>query len=548
MNTKRFNFSLADRLIVFACLIGLLAASFAVVPYLNNPYRFEDDARQHIFWTYKYRDKELFQNDFLASFMSSPQFAPFGYKTLYWLAAQFIDPLLFSKIFSFLLFPFFSIGIFLLGKEIRDEYVGILMAFLGLIYYEPVLAGSFQRSFSPILLVFFLYSVLRKKPWEVGIVLFLTTLFYPPIFLNCILLLPLLWREKKSFSMNLFRKSFVPLAILLFCAGAVLCAAYFLTTTSHCYGPLVKYEDAIRMPELWEHGRRPFFNKNPWIYYVGGLQCTTRSGIGILSQPSLPALLILVCFIAVWKTGKIEIEKTAIWLIFSSLLLFVIAHCFLFELYLPVKYTSKTLPLAFIVIIATNIRRIYKVVQKSSIHVLFFQTFLKYSSVLLLITTVIPIVLAFTSRSYEPRKKLFDFVSGLPKNSLILCHPDLADDIPLICKRRVLMCSELLLPYFVGFYKEARKRTYDIFSVIYAHNQQQINKIVKKYNITHIIIRKRDYDPHLLRQPFVYYVPFNHQIKNIVSQNSDSGFFLLNNGKLKPIFKWGGFVIYELSK
>src|SRR3954471_19032537 len=38
------------------------------------------DACQHVWWTYRYRDPQLFPNDPIAQYMSQPVFGTYGYK------------------------------------------------------------------------------------------------------------------------------------------------------------------------------------------------------------------------------------------------------------------------------------------------------------------------------------------------------------------------------------------------------------------------------------------------------------------------------------
>src|SRR5262249_22588505 len=83
--------------------LAVLTFAVAISDYytdLSSRYRFIDDAQLHIFWTYRFQDPALFPNDIYADYFSSIMGPP-GFRALYFLAAQGMDPLLFSKLLPF---------------------------------------------------------------------------------------------------------------------------------------------------------------------------------------------------------------------------------------------------------------------------------------------------------------------------------------------------------------------------------------------------------------------------------------------------------------
>ena len=78
-------------------VVVLLALKFHLAPILD-PWRIDGDARQHVFWTYRFADPALFPGDPLVRFISSPRFDPPGYQALYAVGAPLLDALLFSKL------------------------------------------------------------------------------------------------------------------------------------------------------------------------------------------------------------------------------------------------------------------------------------------------------------------------------------------------------------------------------------------------------------------------------------------------------------------
>jgi hypothetical protein len=72
-------------------------------PFLDTPRIIDDDARQHVYWTYRLQDPELFRDDLLAIFMASPHVAPLGYQALYAIGVRLMDALLFSQLLALVL-------------------------------------------------------------------------------------------------------------------------------------------------------------------------------------------------------------------------------------------------------------------------------------------------------------------------------------------------------------------------------------------------------------------------------------------------------------
>ena len=90
---------------VWLSLALLIAASYgamALLPAFSNEYLVQDDARQHVVWMQRFVDPELFPNDLISDYYQSV--APYGYSTLYWLAAAAgVNPLVFNKLLPGLL-------------------------------------------------------------------------------------------------------------------------------------------------------------------------------------------------------------------------------------------------------------------------------------------------------------------------------------------------------------------------------------------------------------------------------------------------------------
>ena len=64
--------------VALVVLVAAIVATRNYLPDLLSPFRFEDDARQHVWWTYRFADPDLFPNDPAATYFSAFTFAPPG--------------------------------------------------------------------------------------------------------------------------------------------------------------------------------------------------------------------------------------------------------------------------------------------------------------------------------------------------------------------------------------------------------------------------------------------------------------------------------------
>ena len=509
-----------------------------------NPRYIDDDARQHIFWTYKFEDPELFKNDLLIKFISSPKFCPFGWKALYYIVAKFFDPILFSKILPIILIVFCAFFLFKIGAQLGGEQVGFLSSLFFCFSLPKLLLGGYPRSFALPLLILFLFALIKRKLWWLGFSLLMQALFYPPVLLNSLVLLPYVFFKGYSLDIKVVKRSILPLFI--FCSLAFLPVAYsYLFYQPEFIGPMVSYEEAGMMPEFWEGGRNCFFNKNLLIFYLGRFAQYTRSGAGILCCPQFLYLSILaLSCIILFRRKKFVFLPLITWIVISSLCLFVLAHIFLFRLYLPSRYTQYTIPLAIILLLAYNFPKLSARLLKLFISIFILSSLIiPFSSVIhrkinadaeaiLYVWWVpkykwfahrlwhykIPIILSRSNYDYKifdrkKRTELYSFLSSLPKEVLIVAYPYLANDIPLFTKRSVLVNEELSLAYYKNYYKQMKERLYDTFKLIYAEDLKKTTSILCKYGITHIVLSATDFDPDYFNKKRVYREPFNDFVK-----------------------------------
>jgi hypothetical protein len=318
-------------------LVLLVLMAKIHLPTILDPHRMDGDARQHVFWTYRFQDPDLFPNDPLVAFISSPRFDPLGYQALYAVGARAMDPLFFSKVMGAVLSLLLGTLAFQLCRREHGQVAGIfaiiLIGFLCFDNQRTALPRAF--AFSVILLA--LFSVMRHRPWLGGLSLLLAALFYPPAFVSGGILLPLLLLGGEGTLRQRLTKLIVPIGLL----GGVALGIIVLSTRfmdRELTGPLVTKAQSLLMPEFYEGGRNHFW-RSDWVEFYLGSWNYNRSACDLLTREVMYPLG-GAAFLWFVLRRSFRCPRPILWLVISSALLFVLAHASLFLLYQPNRFTA----------------------------------------------------------------------------------------------------------------------------------------------------------------------------------------------------------------
>lgn len=478
----------------FLALAGFMAALFDHYGYLRSPYKATDDARQHIFWTYRFQDPGLFPDDLYADFYSS--LAPLGYRALYFLAARVTDPLLFSKLLPFGLLAISVWYLWRLGRAFEPRWGGLIAGFL-ILDYSGAFRGGLPRSFALSLLIPHFYYLTTRQHGTASGVLVLQSLFYPQVFVSGLglqgvtVLRELTGRAGQSFSARL-REMRRPLG---FFAGAVIVSGLLLSVTylfdkPKAMGPLITSADAMRMEEFQPGGRVPFFSPDPVEYYLVG----NRSGLGWNNRLTTLAL-ILALFAVVLRRRLVQAPPIIFDNLAVSLLLFASSHLLLFRLHLPNRYVRWTLPLSAILLVACQARPFIERLQEirpgfrsAWATVVRWRTGLACLVVLAMAGAAVKVVFFAPSPVPPAVVKLYEFLATLPKPSLIAGNTHLVAGIPLFAKRKILVVDEFALPYFKGYYREVTRRRTALQKALETPSADELARFCREFGVSHLVI------------------------------------------------------------
>lgn len=520
-----------DRPRVAEWAVVLCAAAVAVYSQygaLVNPYVINGDAPSAIYWLQRFREPGLFSNDLLTS-LAVQMHGQVGFVLFYRAMAWLADPLLVSRFVPIVTLATFALYIFRLVRRHSTTFGGLFAAGLAMVVptYLDIMAGGHQRSFAPPLLAALLYYVAIAAYRRACIVLALQALIYPMLFLVCgpvyvlgILGLPWLrgarpWR-------------WAP-AIWLLVVGGV-CGA--LLVGKYAYAPdpaigrIVTRAAMEGRPEYYAVGRTKVLPSEGLLTEVAdqsvgvarsltlgypdavletlGTDVDRRWLVGLAA-----AVLVTLALGLIWAGIREVVTVPAVIPLFclSGAAFYVLAELLLFRLYLPNRYLIYTLQPSALICTGIAVGGIVGQIGQLRVR-----------------RTVQVLLLALLAARLEPLRgiglvdlsddaPLYSYLRTLPRDAVIASHPDAADFIPTLSRRKVFVNFELSYPFFDAFWNTMTNRTRALFDAYYAEQRADIYRFCEENAIDYLVVRRRDFNPEYLDTHRVYFEPFNSYVR-----------------------------------
>jgi hypothetical protein len=470
----------------FAIFYGILGLQKA----LRGEYVAQDDAREYVFWMQRFVNPELLPDDLIADYFKS--ITPLGFAAVYKLMASLgIHPLLLSKILPICLGLITSIYCFWLCLEIFPVPLAGFISTLLLnqsLWFKSDLVSATPKAFVYPLLLAFLYYLLRKSWLTICLIIVLEGLFYPPLLLICVGIL--LMRS---------RGDYLWLIVIL---GLVFVVMLPYAIASSEFRPVVTASQAWKMPEFWPGGRHPFFDPNPWRFWLIG----QHSGILPPLMPPLIWMGLLLPVVVKYSSqfSLVNLIKSQVkifpQIVIVSLTLFFAAHLFLLKLFFPTRYTIHTLRI--VMAIAAGIAL-------TAMLDSFLRAYQQKPQIWQLILAVIlAVVLLFypnfsgrfptTDYRQSGEVSLYKFLQQQPQDILIATLADEADNIPTFAQRSILVGREYALPFHLGYYSQIRQRTSDLIDAQYSQDLVAAKQLIQKYKVSFWLVERTAFQPEYL--------------------------------------------------
>lgn len=480
--------------LTFAVIYGLPMLQRA----FSSDYVVASDARQFVFWMGRFSDSTLFPNDLIADYFQSV--TPWGYTAFYQLLDRVgIEPLLLHKLLPIVLGVISTTYCFGVCMQILPVPLAGFIATVLLnqnLWMDARIVCAVPRSFAYPLFLAFLYYLLRRSLFGVGIAIALLGLFYPQCVFICagILLLQVFRWEHWQPRLSQNPRDYWFCGISLGVAFLVM-LPYALQVSD--YEPVISVAEARTLPEFSATGRTRFF-VNSIEYWLFGERSGIFSPLSILCGFGvlLPMLLRNPWRFPLAKqvnSNVIVLAQTVI----ASLVMFFAAHALLFKLHLPNRYTHHSLVIlmaiaagiALTLLLDTVWQRSDELAKKTGklansrnawgATVLLGVFLVFYPGILLLLGIEFP----HDTYKVGDVPQLYEFFQQQPKDTLIASLADEANKIPTFSQRSILVGRKYAIPYHMGYYRQFRQRTLELIHAQYTPDLAEVKEFIKKYGV-----------------------------------------------------------------
>ena len=491
--------------LIAALAVAALYSGLALRLAFRFPDLVQDDARQHVFWMWRFIDPSLFPNDLIADYFQAV--APAGYKLLYWLFAKAgIDPLLLSKILPAAIGLLIAYLAFQLFLELIPNPLGAFFAsvLLGQFVWlkDDVMSATPRAFVCPLFLAFMLFLV-RGRVFACVLVVALQALVYPQAGFVAlgVLALRLLKSRERRLCFTRDRRDYI-----LFIAAVCIFTAAILPFASSTvrFRPVITREQARTLPEFQQHGRSQFF--------VRGLSYWTDAPrSGLLPNGNPPHILALAlaapgCLIFARRKFR---EAVLLQATLAAVLMWGAAQLFLFKLHLPGRYSQWLFQILFAIGAAATIAMVWELA-KTWREQLRGKNSPPAASAITLAALVLGAGMLiyphlknkFPNDSYisaQPRE-LYQFLRSWPKTTVIATLRNAASLIPVFAQRSVLVSSEHAIPYHKGYYDLVRRRGQDLVRAYFTASPAELRAFIDKYNVDLMIISRTPLAPRDVRK------------------------------------------------
>ncbi len=536
----------SDRALLLVAIIPLAIYCLAHIGSLTSTYTINDDVRQQIYWMQQYRDSSLFQDHLLSDYAKS--YVPWGVQFLYWVAASIMEPILFSKVLTAILFIAASSLMYAIVHEVADRRSGLMTLAIFFYFGNSLgsISGGLSRGFVFPLLLAYLYLLLRKKYSEAGLVLLAQSLVNPYLFLigfftHILAGFPTIKNRNPTVHYTgtaFFSRPYGNYVLSLIPAAIGLCLLIFRYTVAQSLeiGPVASLADMEGQPEFTALGRYEILPLRP-LPYEFVRPFLKYPPFGFFSVLATIIGVVLYCALVIRGANRSMIPaalrrmNTLHYLLAASLVLYMLARIFLLQLFLPERYLEYPLTIVYCIFLGliggavlARIPRIF---------------FCLVLGVLLLCGAGRLHSIAISD--YQEQQSLYEFFEQSPTDTLIAGHPEVMDNVMTFARRKVFLSYELSHPWYLQYWSTIKQRTNDFFAAYYGDNPDKIISFCRNNGISYLVVRESDFAEESVYRQGVYFEPFNSLIQTLY-QNHRS-FALLDTDIFKPVFRYGEYRI-----
>lgn len=460
-----------------------------------SPWVINDDVRQQVAWMQVWRDAELYPNDMLTDF--ARHYVSYGVRGLYAAASALMEPILFSKILSGILYVALAGLAFCVGFCVAGGPAGwgVLCLYWVIPFFLHNISGGLARAFAGPLLALLCLGWMTARARLMAVALLLQAVCIPYMFVLSGLTVGLGWLAAR---LDMAAGPAFPRRWwhwLVLAAGAFLVWQFNHSLDVAGYGPLVQRGAMSDRPEFTEQGRLhivpvPSILNEAVLGPLERLLPTAELGAagGVAVTILLGLFLAWGGLGAPWRALRRHLPLLGSLLV-ASLLLYGAARMLLMQLFVPTRYLEYSVALGHCLLLGLCLAP--------------WMTRRRLAPVL-----VGCFALAGALRlegqglyDYSRDTALYAAVETLPKDAMVAGHPFLMDNVLTFGKRKVLVSFELAHPWCVGLWERLDPRLDAFFAAYYARRAETVREFAQRFAVDWMVVDSRHFEKPFLRWP-----------------------------------------------
>jgi hypothetical protein len=530
-----------------------------------DPLIFNDDARQQIPPFFRYAESQIGSRDYLGDYYLAC--FPLGYRLVYATAAGFWDPVSRSKVVPYLLLAGTLAGLALAASHfggIPGAWAAMAIC-LGSALFLDRMTGGLPRAFALPLLAGGLAVLSRGRVRIVAGFVCLAAALYPvaAVCLGIALSLVLLVLPARDRGQAVdwpFGRRLRLLVVTALIAGSLILP---VALSSMYYGPLITPADAEMYPEAGPGGRYPAKILPPYPGFA-------ESALGVFDSVVLGSgrpwlrwandwvgenvgrgklifvLLAVVCIGWIRLAASDAGARRVLTLAVAAMTGYWIARAFVPYLYVPHRYVLY--PVAVITTVAVPAS---------------FAGFVRWREkprasgwagaaavgagclILLLLTGGRGSPSAGFRVHIDDSSQIYSKLATLPRDSLIASWPrGLADNIPYVSRRPVLVSFESHQAFHARYVEELRRRMHALIAAYFATSPEPLIRLREEHGVTHLVVDLEALRGGKLR----YFKPFKGEISRASSEAQGKMLEIERQMGVATIFREGSVVVLDLDR
>ncbi|WP_143467705.1 hypothetical protein [Leptolyngbya ohadii] len=493
----------------------------------GQPYRIQDDGRQHVVWFQQFVDAGLFPQDWIARYFRTV--APAGYRSLYEGVARLgVDPIVFSKVLPLLLalvatYYFYQAALIIFPSALQAFLSSLILN--QQLWLNDDLSSATARAFVYPIFAAFLYYLLCRSFIPCLITIALQGLFFPQLVLVQLGILTLRLVDWKNYQFQWSRDRFNYWVWIGGILVGTLTLLPFLLKTSE-FGSAITAAQMRSMPEYGLGGRSEYFSVSPIAFWLQG-----GSGLRIPVFPTIIWAGFALPFLSRSRFSLLKLISPEIkilgQILISSLVCFGLAHLLLLKLHFPSRYTYHTL--RFVLSNASGIvltvllnagwqwfqrrqsNRNWQVKLKVSVAAV--------AGAIVIIVPAIPgLFLQFQGWVTGQEGELYEYLKTQPKQVLIASLSAEANNIPAFARRSTLTGREYALAHHPKYYQEIQERTIDLVRLQYLADRSEVPQLIRQHQIDFLLIDRNAFNPGYLMQDWLIHSSFQDTVYQAIDR------------------------------